>query len=142
MTNLRDYYLQSTIHRVSLLYLGLNSVGEAVYAHVPMILLLGFADQPAMVAKVMEAKIGYAIERDLLTSEQLVFYIEIILQDYDSLVRRLIRIHQISELEGGTRQAAILIDGWLITGYTHLLTKEHQLPFLARNIYFFTCVLI
>jgi hypothetical protein len=23
-----------------------------------------------------------------------------------------------------------------------LLTKEHQLPFLARNIYFFTCVLI
>jgi UDP:flavonoid glycosyltransferase YjiC (YdhE family) len=90
VTNLRDYYLQSTIHRVSLLYLGLNSVGEAVYAHVPMIILPDFADQPAMAAKVMKAKIGYAIERDLLATEQLVFYIEIILQDYDSFVQRLI----------------------------------------------------
>ncbi|CAF3066976.1 unnamed protein product, partial [Rotaria sp. Silwood2] len=37
---------------------GLNSVGEAIYAHIPIIIVPGFADQLIMAAKIMEAKIG------------------------------------------------------------------------------------
>lgn len=112
---------------------GLNSVGEAIYNHVPMIILPGFGDQPTVAAKVMEAKIGYAIERDLVTAEKLASFIQMILTDYDIFVSRLRRIHQISEVEGGVRRAAQLIDSWLLTGYTHLTTIEHELPFIVAS---------
>ena len=109
---------------------GLNSVGEAVYAHVPMIILPGFGDQFPLAAKIMENNLGYAIERDILTTEQLASCIKLIRADYDNFVSRLQRIHQISEFEGGARRAAVLIDGWLKTGYTYLITIEHELPFI------------
>ncbi|CAF4949560.1 unnamed protein product, partial [Rotaria sp. Silwood1] len=92
---------------------GLHSVGEAVYAHIPMIIIPGLGDAPARAAAIMEAKIGYAIERDALTAERLATYIKMILADYDSIVSRLRRIHHIDELEGGMQRAATLIDNWL-----------------------------
>ncbi len=112
---------------------GLNGVAEAVYAHVPMIISPGFGDQYFVAAKVVKTKLGYAIERDVLTAEQLASYIKMIDTDYNSFVSRLHRIHQISELEGGTRRAAALIDSWLVTGYTHLITDEHRLPFIISS---------
>ncbi|CAF5118378.1 unnamed protein product, partial [Rotaria sp. Silwood1] len=117
--------------RILVAHGGVNTVGEAVYAHIPMILVPGFGDSPLRAAQIVEAKIGYAIERDVLKAEQLASYIKMILADYDSIVSCLRRLHHISELEGGAQRAAELIDKWLITGYTHLITNEYQLPFIV-----------
>ncbi len=129
----QQHVLKHPSVRLFIMHGGLNSVGEAVYAHVPMIILPGFGDQFPLAAKVVEAKLGYAIERDALTTENLASFIKMILADYDSFVFHLRRTHHISELEGGARRAAALIDGWLITGYRHLITIEHELPFIVAS---------
>jgi len=112
---------------------GLNSIGEAVHAHVPLLVLPGFADQPANAAKVQETKIGYALERSTITATKLAIHIKQIHAEHDVFVQHLIRMHQLSELEGGAQRAATLIDQWLLVGYAHLDTLEHLLPSLVAT---------
>lgn len=113
---------------------GINSIGEATYAHVPLLILPGFGDQFANAAKVEEARIGYVLDWRTMTGVELALRIKQIYAEHDQFVQRLIRIHQLNELEGGGAQrAARLIDGWLLVGYTHLSTLEHQLPYLVAT---------
>ncbi|CAF1653877.1 unnamed protein product [Adineta ricciae] len=112
---------------------GLNSVGEAIYAHVPLIILPGFADQFTNAAKVEETKLGHFLYRNMVTSVGIVEKIKLIHDDYDQYVQRLRRFHQVSLFEGGAERAAQLIDEWLLTGYSHLITHEHELSYLIQN---------
>jgi glucuronosyltransferase len=109
----------------------LNSIGEVVYAHVPLIILPGFSDQYFNAAKVKEAKIDHIIDRNTVTSDLIAGKLKMVHTNYDEYVRRLLRLHQLNELEGGrAKQAAKLIEGWLLTGYSNLFIPEHNLPFL------------
>lgn len=113
---------------------GINSIGESIYAHKPLLILPGFGDQFSTAARVTESEIGHFLYRHTLTSIQLAEKIKLINNKYDHYVKNLIRLHQLNELEGGGAQkAAKLIDGWLLTGYEHLDTLEHHLPFLVAT---------
>jgi UDP:flavonoid glycosyltransferase YjiC (YdhE family) len=112
---------------------GLNSIGEAVYTHVPLIIIPGYGDQPTNAAKVQESNIGYMLERHQITTARLADTIKLLHADHDRFVVNLRRIHQLCLMEGGAERASTLIDGWLLTGYDHEITLKHKLPFLVAT---------
>ncbi|UJR17754.1 hypothetical protein I4U23_004652 [Adineta vaga] len=113
---------------------GMSSIGEAVYANVPLIILPGFADQPTNGAKIEEAMIGHILERRQLTATQIARKIEHIQAEYDRFVFNLRRIHRFCTVEGGgAKQASRLIDRWLLIGYDDEITIQHELPFLVAT---------
>ncbi|CAF0915614.1 unnamed protein product [Adineta ricciae] len=112
--------LSHSFVRIFITHGGISSLAESIYMHVPLIVLPAFADQFDNAMKVEEANIGYVVDWHTITSDLLASYINKLNDKHDSVVERLVCIHQISELAGGAQKAAKIIDQWLLIGYLHL----------------------
>ncbi|UJR12995.1 hypothetical protein I4U23_000021 [Adineta vaga] len=120
---------------------GINSIGEGVYACKPMLVMPGFADQQANAAKALELQIGLILHRDKLSSETLVEKLKELIAKEELMKEKLFKLHQISELEGGAKMTAKLINHWLLIGYKHVDTTENYLSVTqshVRNVAEFT----
>jgi UDP:flavonoid glycosyltransferase YjiC (YdhE family) len=98
---------------------GLNSIGEAVYAHKPTIILPGFGDQDGNGARMRAWNVSVVLSRHTLTAKAFAQAIQSLVDDDQrrSIVERLKRLHQLSESEGSrARRAAQLIHDGFATG--------------------------
>ncbi|CAF3888070.1 unnamed protein product [Adineta steineri] len=118
--------------RVFVCHGGLYSIGEAIHAHKPTIILPGFGDQKANGARMRAQNTSVVLQRHSLTAKLFAEAVQSLVHNdrYVDIVERLKRLHYLSKSEGGgARRAAQLIEGWARHGYTHLNTLDHQLPF-------------
>ncbi|CAF4170652.1 unnamed protein product, partial [Adineta steineri] len=101
--------------RVFVCHGGLYSIGEAIHAHKPTIILPGFGDQKANGARMRAQNISVVLQRHSLTAKLFAEAVQLLVHNgrYVDIVERLKRLHYLSKSEGGgARRAAQLIEGW------------------------------
>ncbi|CAF3424285.1 unnamed protein product [Rotaria socialis] len=139
--------------RIFLCHGGLYSIGEAVYAHKPLIILPGFGDQRANAARMRSWNVAVVLERHSMTAAVLAQAARYLVENdrFAAITECLKRLHYFSEREGGgTRRAAQLIEGWMIACLQKFWTAWRNSHLLAVFIVFvaffldsvlFTCVI-
>ena len=111
---------------------GLSSVSESVDASVPLLVVPFFADQLRNAFLLQDAGVGRAIRRADVTPEHVRDTVRSILADYSALQHATNKLKAVSNLAGGRKRAAQLIDHHLQYGSDHLVSVVSSFPIYQR----------